>query len=204
MKNFISVNGKVRELTDEQVNRILSEMKDKKKNIPLSEIAVGETFEIGEHEFIVLEQSGDTTAVIRKEPLPDSRFGDTNNYMGSDVDAVCGKFAVDITSIVEMENIVPHTVDLTANDGLKDYGAITRLASLLTADRYRRYVEILDKFKPDTWWWLSTPFSTKKHDNESWVLCVSPSGCIGGNHYDYGGGGVRPFCILKSTIFVSK
>ena len=204
MSNYLVINNHRIELTEEQVNQIIAAHNPGIPTIKLADIAEGDTFRIAEHEFIVLEQSGDTTAVIRKELLPDSRFGDTNNYNGSTVDAECSKFSEDIASIVGKENIVPHTVDLTANDGLKCYGTIKRLASLLAADRYRRYVEILDKFKPDAWWWLSTPFSTKKHDNDSWILCVSPSGCIGYFNHCGGDFGVRPFCILKSTIFVSK
>ena len=203
MKDYICINGKKVELTEEQIRKFIEENKNESITIQLSEVAVGATFKIGEHEFIVLEQSGDTTAVIRKALMTDMVFGDTNNYNGSKVDAECKKFAEDIATIVGKENIVQHTVDLTANDGLKCYGTIKRLASLLTADRYRRYVEILDKFKPNDWWWLSNPFSTKKHDNDYWALCVSPSGFIGDIHCDFVSG-VRPFCILKSTIFVSK
>jgi hypothetical protein len=95
-------------------------------------------------------------------------------------------------------------VDLTSDDGLKDYGKIRRRASLLTADLYRRYVEILDKHKIDKWWWLATPHSTARHENASWVKCVAPSGYFGSDNYCGGGCGVRPFCILKSNIFVSK
>lgn len=200
MRNFISINGTVTELTDERVQKLLAKMEKEAAKTQLSEIAVGDTFEIGEHEFVVLEQSGDTTAVIRKELLSEQEFGNTNNFNGSDVEETSDEFATEIEAIIGMKNIVEHTVDLTSNDGLKDYGTIKSRASLLTADLYRRYIEILDKFKPDGWWWLSTPFSTKTHENDYYVLCVSPSGrglCSRGR-------GVRPFCILKSTIFVSK
>lgn len=204
MRNYICINGAKKELTEEQINKIIAENQSATGNIKLADIEEGSTFNIGMHEFIVLEQSGNTTAIISKNLLTDSRFGNNNNYSGSSVDAVCCEFAEEISSIVEKENIVPHTVDLTSNDGLKDYGTINRLVSVLTADRYRRYVEILDKFKIDDWWWLSTPFSTKKHRDDIWVLCVSPSGYINDFNYRGNGNGVRPFCILKSDIFVSK
>ena len=204
MSNYLVINNQRIELTEEQVKQIIAAQNPENPTIQLSEIAAGETFKIGEHEFIVLEQSGDTTAVIRKELLTDQQFGSTNNYEGSNVDTVCSKFADEIATIIGEENIVEHTVDLTSNDGLKDYGTKDVRVSLLTADRYRRYVEILDNFKPDSWWWLSTPFSTKKHDNDSWVLCVSPSGYLDDYYHCGNDIGVRPFCILKSTIFVSK
>lgn len=202
MENYISLNGQKIELTDEQVEKIKVSLQTAKKR--LCDIAVGETFKIANHEFIVLEQSGDTTAAIRKELLFDEkRFGKNNNFNGSDVDVVCGKFAADISAVVDADNLVLHTVDLIADDGLKDYGKIMRRMSLMTADLYRRYVDVLDLHKVEKWWWLATPLSTEKHRNSSSVKCVSPSGCLYFHCY-CNDGGVRPFCILKSHIFVSK
>ncbi|MBQ9168794.1 MAG: hypothetical protein IJX67_10375 [Oscillospiraceae bacterium] len=203
MKNYISINNQKVELTDEQVEKIKTALDLPSKR--LSDIAIGDVCRIGTHEFIVLEQSGDTTAVIRKELLKDNvRFGDNNNFNGSNVDKICKDFANELASVVGDDNLVLHTVDLTSDDGLKDYGKVMRQVSLLTANLYRRYVEVLDKHKPDEYWWLATPFSTKVHDNDVWVKCVSPSGYFD-NYYYYVNVslGVRPFCILKSHIFVS-
>ena len=204
MSNYLVINNHRIELTEEQVMQIIAAQSQENPTIQLSEIAVGDTFKIGEHEFIILAQSGDTTEVIRKDLLPDQAFGDTNNFDGSDVAQTCYDFIAKIAAIIGEENIIEHTVDLTSDDGLKDYGTVKSRCSLLTADMYRFYVEILDKFKPDRWWWLATPFSTKRHDNDSCVKCVSPSGFIVNFNYGYDIDGVRPFCILKSTIFVSK
>jgi len=203
MKNYICINGQQIELTEEQIEQICAAQGQEK--IKLAEIPEGDTFKIGEHEFVVLEHSEDTTAIIRKELLAeDMEFGSNNNFSGSYVEDKCNEFAGEISDIVGEENLVEHTVDLTSDDGLKDYGTIKSRCSLLTTDLYRRYVEILDKFKPDRWWWLATAHSTERHGNSSWVKCVAPSGGIfGGNYYGLDGG-VRPFCILKSNIFVSK
>lgn len=205
MSNYLVINNQRIELTEEQVKQIIAAQSQAGPTIKLADIAVGETFKIGEQEFIVLEQTGDTTAIIRKKLLPDQRFGDSNNFDGSDVGRTCYEFAAEIAAIIGEENIVEHTVDLTSDDGLKDYGTIKSRCSLLTTDLYRRYVEILDNFNPNDWWWLATAHSTKRHNNDSWVKCVSPSGGV--NSYFYCSDfvfGVRPFCILKSNIFVSK
>ena len=202
MKNYICINGQQIELTEEQVAKICEAQGQEK--IKLAEIPEGDTFKIGVHEFVVLEHSGDTTAIIRKDLLPDDmEFGGNNNYLGSYVELKCDEFANEIAGIVGKENLVEHTVDLTSDDGLKDYGNIKSRCSLLTTDLYRRYVDILDKFKPDRWWWLATAHSTERHGNSSWVKCVSPSGGIGSISY-YDGLGVRPFCIFKSSIFESS
>lgn len=202
MKNYICINGKRIELTEEQIAKIEKSVKVSQKK--LANIPVGETFKIGEYEFIVLEHAKETTAVILKGLLKESvTFGSNNNYNDSNVDDICNSFGDKIARIIGTENLVEHTVDLTADDGLKCYGKVNRYMSLLTADLYRRYVEILDKYKLNKWWWLSTPYSTPKHENSSWIKCVSPLGGVSSGDYGCGDSGVRPFCILNSNIFVS-
>lgn len=202
MKNYICINGKKVELTEEQVKEIKTSYG--LQGVKLSDIPVGEPFKLGKHEFVVLEHGKDTTAVIYKGLLlEDKQFGINNNFDGSYVDNRCQIFAAEIAGIVGAENLIEHTVDLTSDDGLKDYGKVKRKMSLLTTELYRRYVYILDKFKLDKWWWLATAYSTKTHDNTSWVKCVSPSGIIDGVSCGIDCG-VRPFCILNSNIFVSK
>lgn len=203
MKNYICINGKKIELTEEQVNEIKTSYG--LQGVRLSDIPVGEIFKIGKYEFVVLEHAKETTAVILKKLLVESNtFGSNNNFDGSGVDKECQKFADEIAGIVGAENLIEHTVDLTSDDGLKDYGKVKRKMSLLTTELYRRYVYILDKFKLDKWWWLATAYSTKTHDNTTWVKCVSPSGRINSDLYGRDVLGVRPVCILNSNIFVSK
>lgn len=202
MNNYICFGGVKTELTDKQVGKVRKVLGLLQHR--LSEVPKGKTTHIGSREVIVLEQSGDTTAIISKDAYRENvRFGDNNNYNGSDADKTCEEFADEIAAVVGEENIVVHTVDLTTDDGLKDYGKIRRRASALTTDRYRRYVDILDEYKLDIWCWLATAFSTKKHENDRLVKCVAPSGFVSSVRYDNRGNGVRPFCILKSNIFVS-
>lgn len=201
MENYIVLNNQKIKLTEEQVREMAKSLGVKQTK--LADIKVGDTFKVGDYEFIVLEQSGDTTAVILKNLLYDSKqFGKNNNYVKSYVDDICNDFADKIAKIIGKKNLVEYTVDLTSDDGLKDYGKVTRSASLLTTELYRRYVYILDKYKINKWWWLATPYSTPTHDDSSWVKCVSPGGGVGSNGY-YDGSGVRPFCIFDSSIFVS-
>ena len=201
MSNYICINNQRIELTDEQVERIKGSFG--LSAVKLADVPVGKIVKIGSHEMIVLEHTCGATKLIRKDLLHESmEFGSNNNYDGSNVDKACEVFADEIAGIVGEGNIVCHEVDLTSDDGLKDYGVVNRQASLITADMYRHFVEILDGFKVDGYWWLATPHSTERHGNSSWVKCVSPSGhfILGIFINDYG---VRPFCILKSDIFVS-
>ena len=202
MKNYISINGQKIELTDEQVEKFRGSFE--LPCVKLADVPVGETFKIGSREFVVLEHSGGTTAVILKNLLKNQQFGTNNNYDGSYVDATCNKFADEIEESVGKGNLCLHTVDLTADDGLKCYGSIRRKASLLTTEKYRRFVYTLDKHKLAAWWWLATAYSTPAHGYERAVKCVAPSGCVNYIYCNIDDSGVRPFCILKSNIFVSK
>ena len=202
MKNYISLNGKKIELTAEQVAEMQKSLGI--GQVKLKDIPVGEPFKIGDYEFVVLEHSEETTAVILKDLLhKDKQFGKTNNFENSNVDKLCQEFGKKLSAIIGEENLIEHTVDLTSDDGLKDYGSIKRKMSLLTANLYRRYVEILDKHKIKAWWWLATAHSTPTHNSSSWVKCVSPDGYI--NYFNFINNiAVRPFCILNSNIFVSR
>lgn len=202
MKNYIMVNGKQIPLTEEQTREIVDAYEQ--KQILLSDFRAGEIVRIGDREFIVLGQYEDDTALITKDILENMVFGDNNNFAGSAADTWCESFAEDLASSIGERNIVEHTVDLTSDDGLKDYGTVKRKVSLLTTEQYRQYVDILDKHNPDAWWWLATPYSTPRHCNDSWVKCVAPSGNFNYDNCYYDYNGVRPFCILKSSIFVSR
>ncbi len=201
MTNYVVLDGVVYDLVKREK---LGTDCNGEGRVRLSEVAVGDTVKIGAHEMIVLEHLEEGTALIRKALLEDgAEFGKNNNYAGSNLEAICNEFAEEIAGIVGSSNVILHELDLTSDDGLKDYGRVYRKASLLTAEQYRRYVETLDKHKLDAWWWMATPFSTPAHEDADWMKCVSPAGllCSDDCYYCYG---VRPFCILKSNIFVSN
>ena len=198
MKNYLCLNGKKIELTPEQVHALTGE-----SGYDVSLDESGEIARVGKYEFIVLKRTESYVWLLLKGSLGDMRFGETNDFRASDIKRRLDEFADEIASIIGAENIVEHTVDLTSDDGLNDYGSTTARVSLLTADMYREHVYTIDKYKLDDWWWLATPFSTPAHGYEKAVKCVAPSGCIGGNDSGINSCGVRPFCILKSDIFVS-
>ena len=202
MKNYICLNGQNIELTEEQVAEIKKSLGT--GQVRLKDIPIEETFKIGDYELIVLSSEENRTVVLLKDLFRDEeRFGENNNYENSNADKICNQFAQELAAIIGEENIYEHTVDLTSDDGLKDYGEVKRKASLLTTELYRKYVNILDKHKLKAYWWLATAYSTPTHENANWIKCVSPGGFININDY-YHNIGVRPFCILNSNIFVSR
>ena len=198
-KNYICINGNKTELTKEQLKQlgIIAE------TCYLSED--GKIAHIGEYEFIVIknnEKLGTTELLLKCKLGEDMEFGSNNDFCTSKIKKVLDKFADEISDIIGEENLVEHIVDLTADDGLKCYGTIKAKMSLFTAQMVRKNVDILDEFNLDEWWWTCTPYSTPKHENASWVKCVSPLGYFGNGYCDFARA-VRPFCIVKSSIFVS-
>ena len=92
--------------------------------------------------------------------------------------------------------------DLTADDGLKDYGTCVDTVSMLTADEYRENRDIyMDP--PGTWRWLITPDSTPSGGGSSFARSVDSGGTLNNDHAFYGRGGVRPVLYLKSDLLVS-
>ena len=205
MKNYFYLNGTKIELTEEQARQIVDSFAITAPKMFLAEKAVGDTAKIGDYEFIVLKQGAGETHLILKDLLgeDDVVFGENNNdYRESNIRPMLSKFADELSAIVGAENLIEHVLDLTSDDGLKDYGNVVERASLLTTEQYREFVDVLDKERLEKWWWLATPHSTERHENDRWVKVVSPSGDFGINFCNPNFG-VRPFCILNSSISVS-
>ena len=164
----------------------------------------GETFKIGDMEFIKFPSVGGQTPVVMKNIAFRSRFGDSNDLRSSDVlRKMEAEILPKIIETVGKENLCTIKTDLTTLDGLNPYGTMESLISLPTLDFYRANVCIFDQHKPGSWWWLATPESAQHHDDPEYVLCVSPSGVIISNYYRICNG-VRPFCIFESSIFESS
>lgn len=168
----------------------------------LSSVKVGD---IINDKYIVLEHFEDgTTAVIRKDLLENNmEFGDSNNdwresnvrkYLNDD-------YLKEIEKEFGVDNIVEHTTNLLSMDGLDDYRTCRDKVGLLDIDQYRKYRKVLGN-NMDSWWWLLTPDSTPSGWSAQFVRCVGIGGDV--SYFDYGfSRSVRPFCILKSSIFVS-
>lgn len=94
-------------------------------------------------------------------------------------------------------------IDLTSNDGLKDYGNIKTKVGLLTEEEYRQHRDILPPLGDEGWWWLATPYSTERAGYPSLVRVVDSDGTLGNGYAYYGAYGVRPALYLKSDISAS-
>lgn len=166
----------------------------------LSEFKPGSTVKIGEREYIVLEQSGDTTALITKDFVASMVYSDANgDYLSSDVrNYLNTEFYAELENAVGAENIIPHTVRMEAHDGTGKTKKVIDSVSLLTEDLYRRYREYLPAY--GKWWWLATRVSYDDDLDYSRDVCyVNGSGIPNWGNCCYDNG-VRPFCILNSCL----
>ena len=182
------------------------EAKEKSDKVQLSTLNLGETFKIGEHDFIVLEQKQEQTMVISKGFMAENkRFDDdVRDYNKSSLKELIES---DIQPIIENEvgvdNLVEHEVDLTSVDMQNEFGTCKCKVRPITFDEARKYNDLLVNKDLDDWWWTCTPWSTKERGWEYSIAVVSSSGYIDWCNDD-GSSGFRPFCILKSNIFVSR
>lgn len=141
------------------------------------------------------EENGNTYYHLCK-PLFESEFGSDNNYTNSTLRKELLKH--EFTASLQKEygdRLVPVVMDLTALDGLKDYGKVTDIIGIPDLNLYRECRENI--LVGDRWWWLSTPNSTPSGTGSSYVQCVRDDGGVGWVECDRYGD-VRPFFILKS------
>lgn len=193
------------ELARELVKKL--EEAEKNNKVQLSELKAGEVFKIGEHDFIVLEQFAGTTRVISKNLMAENVTFDTNtrNYENSSLKKyIENNIQPIIEAEVGEENIVTSVVDLISVDMQNEFSDKCECAVRpLTFDEARKYNNLLVNNDLDDWWWTCTPWSTSSRGYSRSIAVVSPSG-----YFDYNfcsiSNDVRPFCILKSNIFVSK
>lgn len=182
---------------DEKIQIVIS---SKKEDVNLLRLKAGDTFEVNNIKYIVLEQLfNNQTAIIRKELLEDTMEFDSeeNNWKTSSIrEFLNGEYLKEIENIFGKARIVEHTVDLLSLDGLDDYGTSTDKVSLLTIDQYRKYRKTLGE-NLDNYWWLITPDSTYSGQSARYVQYVYSDGYVGYRDCGYSGG-VRPFFILQS------
>lgn len=200
--NYIVLGGKRVELTEEQARELRAGFDLSEKR--LCEVRAGDTFKVWDLEFICLEHREEGTAVLLKDLWKVDKFDNkSNDYSKSSIrEELNTVFAERLKEAVGGENIVTRFVSLTSDDGREDYEWCTDEVGLMTCDDYRKYVYILDEYRPEKCWWLATPYSTASNGYDLFVSVVSDGGSLDFNscYLEYG---VRPFCILKSDIFVS-
>ena len=196
--------SKALEVARELVRQL--EEAERKNKVELSTLAPGDVFEIGKNDFIVLEQMSFETKVISKDFMAENIVydEDSRDYNESNLKKVIeDKIQPIIESEVGENNLVEHTVELTSVDMQHEFDDCKCKVRPITFDEARKYNNLLPNKELDDWWWTCTPWSTAEREWNYSMAVVSSAGIISRSFCNCNVG-VRPVCILKSNIFVSK
>lgn len=170
----------------------------------LAELKPGDRFMYGGVEWVKFEDIGAGTLCLAAEPVFRRAFDEENcndwrksslrrELNGAFLDALVAEGA-DRAAFLDWES------DLTADDGMTDYGTAVDKIALRSDALCRKYREITPPV--DEWCWNLTPWTCDASYSCS-VRSVISSGALGWNSAYYGSRGVRPLCYPKSVILVS-
>jgi hypothetical protein len=172
------------------------------KTLTLKQIKPGAHFFWQGLEFVKLGKEQGGILVVSADILLTERFNKNeynNNYIVStireSIEAIKNKFSAN-------DDLLDYTMDLTADNGDKDYGSYTAKANLglLTCDLYRKYngKKLMPRWEDD-WVWLCTPYAGYGYN----VRFAYPSGTL---NYSSAcsSNGVAPACLLKQSTLVIR
>lgn len=165
-------------------------------NENISVLSAGERFGFKGFDWIVLDNNvdGGVLAIMASawngEEYCFDEDGD-NNYAKS---SLRRKLLNELLPILGEDNLIPHEVDLVADNGDDRYGKITDRLFILSCDDYRKYrknVPLLPE-----WMWTCTPWYISDTGNGNHVRYVHSTGGLDIN-IAYNSGGVAPACVFN-------
>lgn len=170
----------------------------------LAELKPGDRFMYGGVEWVKFEDIGAGTLCLAAEPVFLRAFDEENcndwrksslrrELNGAFLEALVAEGA-DRAAFLDWES------DLTADDGMTDYGTAVDKIALRSDALCRKYREITPPV--DEWCWNLTPWTCDASYSCN-VRNVDSSGALSWNNADNGHRGVRPLCYPKSVILVS-
>ena len=134
--------------------------------------------------------------------MTESEFGETNNFAESELRKKLNGEYLDewVKSGANRESFVLMQVDLTANDGLKDYSTCECFLAPRTCDQHRKYRYLIPNPKR-SWEWTVTAHSTKNNGYSNVVYRVSVEGSLDSG-YDRNAYMVRPLFKLNPDAVI--
>lgn len=168
----------------------------------IADLKPGTRFTYGKKNCMVLDHLEQGTLCMVLDSVK-CRFGQNNNYAESELREDLNETYLDswlndgafITDFVEME------VDLTANDGLDDYGKCRCFLAPRTCEQHRKYRKLIPN--PDELEWTVTAYSTESNKCSYDAYLVTSAGALSIIYFSYGvysAYGVRPLFILNPSV----
>ncbi|MDR1328466.1 MAG: DUF6273 domain-containing protein [Oscillospiraceae bacterium] len=185
----------------------------------IEDLDVGERFRFGGYDWIALDYGNLASVysiegyarlclmadVLKNEPFDagncnDWRVSSTRKYLNGEFLNELGDNRRKEGAALPGLDMVEYTSDLTADDGLTDYGESNDLVFLLSADDYRRNRYAIPAAKG--WWWLITPYSTPNSGLPYVVRVVGSSGALTLSDAHCGHNRLRPAIYLRENTKV--
>lgn len=168
----------------------------------------GEHFMFKNFEWVCLDPNhpdGGVLAIMAK-PLvkkvkfcPSDKFADEkgnwNNYRTSNVRGVLSDMA---NVVFGGKGLLPHIVDLVADNGDRNYGTVQDFVFILTCDEYRKYCDFIPHY--DNWIWTATPWFCGDENSDTGGAIHVRRVTTGGQLYDsraYISGAIATACVLN-------
>ena len=207
MNNALEIAKELVRILEEKENTQESKCVDNTGKVKLAEVLTGELIEENGNRYKVLEHfdNGTTLIIPMVFMLEKVAFDDeSRNYKESNLKKLIEEKCLPVfEKDFGADNLVEHEVDLASVDMQNEFGTCTCKVRPITFDEARKYNNLLVNEELNDWWWTCTPWSSEKRGWKYSIAVVSSSGGFRSGNYD-SSGGVRPVCILKSNIFVSK
>ena len=159
-------------------------------------LSAGERFIFKGFEWITLDNNvdGGVLAIMASSWNGEEyRFDEDccNNYAES---SLRRKLLSELLPVLGKDNLIPHEVDLVADNGDDSYGKISDKVFILSCDEYRKYrknVPLLPE-----WMWTCTPWYITDSGNSNIVRSVNTDGNLSYSHA-HGTDGVAPACVFN-------
>lgn len=167
----------------------------------IADLKPGTRFTYGKHNCMVLDHLEQGTLCMVMDRVK-CKFGQNNNYAESELKEYLNEWYLDdwlndgacFTDFVEME------VDLTADDGLDDYGKCRSFLAPRSCEQHRKYRKLIPNPLPSEW--TATAYSTASNGYISAVNIVYSDGSLVWN-YACETHAVRPLCILNPSVLLN-
>ena len=146
--------------------------------------------------------NGPDLFILSLESQGESRFGDSNNYVESELRRRTAAWLDDLLAHgVDPDLLRTRTIYLTTMDGHGKYGELTVKAAPLTMDEARKYADVIPNC--DDACWLATGWGGPGYFCATYALDVYANGSwvSGRCSHSYG---IRPALVISSLLLASK
>jgi hypothetical protein len=175
-------NMQPKEMSLEEIERILGY---RIKLVPRTHtqvvnVPVGEIFQIGTYEFVVLKNGVKVLAVARN-PIGADLFDKSSNcydHSALSVGEMLKRFETELIANIGQTGLLSRKIDLTADNGFKDYKIAASSVAPMTLEEFRQFANVMERYPIDGDWWLATPHGTWSRNKSKDVCYINRNNMV--------------------------